>query len=38
MPFVVISTYPYDIEEFAYDLDTWWWIKTNLPHSQYQEK
>lgn len=32
MPFVVISTYPYDIEEFVYHLDTWWWIKTILPH------
>ncbi len=26
MPFVVISTYPYDIEEFVYHLDTWLWI------------
>ena len=32
MPFVVISTYPYDIEEFVYHLDTWLWIKTILPH------
>lgn len=32
MPFVVISTYPYDIEEFVYHLDTWWWVKTILPH------
>ena len=32
MPFVVISTYPYDIEEFVYHLDTWLWIETILPH------
>lgn len=32
MPFVAISTYPYDIEEFVYHLDTWLWIKTILPH------
>ena len=32
MPFVVISTYQYDIEEFVYHLDTWLWIKTILPH------
>lgn len=32
MPFVVISTYPYDIEGFVYHLDTWLWIKTILPH------
>ena len=32
MPFVVISTYSYDIEEFVYQLDTGLWIKTFLPH------